>query len=638
MIESNMILWILAFVIVAVAANQLAGLFVKIKLPHITGLLLIGIVAGPFILSFLSDEKLDRLQFVNDTALAFIAYAAGSELYLLELRSRFKSIRWNTFGQLVLTFVLSAFAIYYLARFFPFMRGFDQRTQLAIALLAATIFVARSPASAIAIVNEVRAKGPFTQTVMGVTVLTDVLVIILFTVVFSVAASLIHNETFNLISLGLLLVELFASGFLGYGIGKMMGWLLQKFSNKTMNAFLLLGIGYLIFLFSHWLGHFSDEYLHLHFYIEPLLVCIIASFVLTNYTPARLEFREIIDYAGLPVYVSFFTLTGANISLDVLEQSWAVAIAFFLIRLISMVFGAYTGARLSGDPEEFHKFGWMPYVTQAGVGLGLVTVVSEAFPSFGIEFESILIAVIVMNQILGPPLFKWVLDYVGESHKRHEILEFEGQHVAYIFGWENQAVTLARQLASHNWTAHIVTRRPIERQDFNCAIHLIENFTKLELERINADKSEAWVMLLTDAENLNLCEIAFEHFGIKDKVVRLNKRENFNQFHALGALIVEPNLAIVSLLDQYVRSPLAASLLLGTEDNQGTIDLVVQNPDLHGLALRNLKFPPDVLILSINRGGNQMMSHGYTRLRMGDVVTVVGSNESLENLSLRFSE
>ena len=48
------------------------------------------------------------------------------------------------------------------------------------ALLAGAILVARSPSSAIAVVKELRAHGPFTKTVLGVTVIMDVVVIIAF--------------------------------------------------------------------------------------------------------------------------------------------------------------------------------------------------------------------------------------------------------------------------------------------------------------------------------------------------------------------------------------------------------------------------------------------------------------------------
>ena len=50
-----------------------------------------------------------------------------------------------------------------------------------VAMLCAVVAIARSPSSAIAVVTELQADGPFTQTMLGVTMVTDVLVILLFT-------------------------------------------------------------------------------------------------------------------------------------------------------------------------------------------------------------------------------------------------------------------------------------------------------------------------------------------------------------------------------------------------------------------------------------------------------------------------
>ena len=66
------------------------------------------------------------------------------------------------------------------------------------------------------------------------------------------------------------------------------------------------------------------------------------------------------------------------------------------------------------------------------------------------------------------------------------------------------------------------------------------------------------------------------------------------------------------------------------------MDIEIQNPDMRGLPLRDLRLPADIIILSVNRGGHQLISHGYTRLRLGDYMTVVGSKASLENVALRF--
>ena len=167
-------------------------------------------------------------------------------------------------------------------------------------------------------------------------------------------------------------------------------------------------------------------------------------------------------------------------------------------------------------------------------------------------------------------------------------------------------------------------------------IYPIPDLTLEALRQLDAGQAEAIVTLLSDEENYQVCELAYEHFGTKDLIVRLNDRANFERFHALGALIVDPTTAIVSLLDHLVRSPMAASLLLGMEENQDIIDLEVRDPNLHGLTLRELRVPLDALILSVHRDGHTLISHDYTQLNIGDQVTVVGSVESLEELMLRF--
>lgn len=101
-------------------------------------------------------------------------------------------------------------------------------------------------------------------------------------------------------------------------------------------------------------------------------------------------------------------------------------------------------------------------------------------------------------------------------------------------------------------------------------------------------------------------------------------------------LIVDPRTSIVNLLFQYVRSPIATSILLGVEKDQETVDVEIINPDIAGLTLRDLRLPSDLLVLSVSRGGNTVISHGYTRLRLGDVITLLGSKESVEMMRLKF--
>lgn len=100
----------------------------------------------------------------------------------------------------------------------------------------------------------------------------------------------------------------------------------------------------------------------------------------------------------------------------------------------------------------------------------------------------------------------------------------------------------------------------------------------------------------------------YENIGTENIVVRVNDHYNMKKFHDLGALVVNPSTAIVSLMDHFVHSPQATSLLLGMQQNQDSLDLEVLNPDLFGLALRDLRLPADIIILSIKRGGQMIIS------------------------------
>ena len=236
-------------------------------------------------------------------------------------------------------------------------------------------------------------------------------------------------------------------------------------------------------------------------------------------------------------------------------------------------------------------------------------------------------------------MFKWALNKVGESHKRANITGFDGRQDAIIFGLEDRSLALGRQLQKHGWEVTIATLKSHEEfekiEDLN--IQGIEDLSLQELDNLDAKKADAMIMMLSDDENYKLCELIYEFVGTKNVIVRLNDRINFKKFHELGCLVVDPDTAMVSLLDNFVRSPVAASMLLGTEEGQATIDLEVRDRSLHGVALRNLRLPSDVIMLSVKRKGHSIISHGYTRLRRKDIVTVVGSPESLEKMQWMFS-
>ncbi len=629
--------FLVGFLIVAIASNEIAKIFQKIKFPLITGLIITGIIAGSSVLNFISPKAVDELFFLNEIALAIIAFSAGSELYLNELRSRVNSIKWMTIGQLVITFVMSSVVIYFGASYIPFMAEMPSTHKIAVAILFATIFVARSPSSAIAVINEMRANGPFTKTVMGVTVVKDVLVIVLFAICLAVAKALINDETTNLMFFVILFFEILTSFGLGYVVGKILQIPFSTKMDTKLKGFSVLIIGYSIYLFAHYIQIKSLELFHHEFILEPLLICIIGSFVLTNYSKHRIEFSEALDEISPVIYIIFFTLTGASLSIQTLMSVFGIAVGLFFLRLITMFFGGIFGVYAAQDPKKYALIAWMPYLTQAGVALGLATIISNIFPAWGHQFETIIIAIIVLNQLIGPPLFKWSLNFVKESHLRAKMPALDSTRDAVIFGLEDQSIALATQLQKNKWEARIINvDRKQEKVVNDFKVLQLTSISFTGIKHLALDKTEAIILMLSDEDNYKIAELIYEHIGTKDVIVRLNNRDNFEKFHKLGVLIIEPATAMVSLLDHFVRSPNATSLLLGMDEGQDSMDVEIRNEDIHGMRLRDLRLPADVLVLSIKRKGQLLVSHGYTRMRLGDVITLVGGETSLEELKFKF--
>ncbi len=642
MIEESTILQLLVliggFALIAVSSNQIARLFQKIHLPLISGLMITGVLAGPYVLNLIPEIAKFRLGFISQTALAYIAFAAGSELYLNEMRSQIQSIKWHAFTQTVVTFVAAGALVYLLEDSIPFMRDISTMEKVSVALLTATIFIPTSPASVMAVISELRAKGPFTQITLGVTIVKDFIVVVLFAVILAVAKTLSHGETFDLLSILFIVIELALSFGLGWLVGRLLILILKIKRSYNLKAVLVLVLGYGVYVVSDYFLVVSQSLVGHELYLEPLLICLVASFYVTNYSNLRAEFLLIIKNVGAPIYVAFFTLIGASMDLPILLEVWPIALLFFAIRFGTIGLGALMGNAIARGPGRYYKVIWMPFISQAGVALGLATAVANQFPDWGLDFATLIIAIIVINQLVGPPFIRWAIDLIGENRSRAATPEFDGVMDALIFGYESQSLALSRQLMEKGWKVEIVTllkENEVEIPD-GITFHFRESIEKGIFEGIDSKKFDTIVTLLSDDENYKICEMVYEEIGTKQLVVRLNERSNMDKFISLGAKVIDPSTAMVSLLDHFVRSPQATSLLLGMEKGQDTRDLVIRNPDFHGLPLRSLRLPPEVIILSIRRSGQMIISHGYTRLRIGDIVTMVGSNKSLDEVELKF--
>ncbi len=587
----------------------------------------------------LGTDAIPHLRFIDEISLAFIAFAAGSELELAHVRSSLRTILSILLGLTLVVLSMGTVAYLLLADYIPFMQSMSRGAVLSVALIGGTIMVARSPSSALAIIKELRARGPFTQTVLGVTVLMDAVVIVVFTVNVSLADVLIEGVEFHFAFVGYLIFEIALDIVLGLLIGQILRLILALLWNALIKTGLILMTGYGLFYFSAILHEIHLGPVPVGIFSEPLLIGLVAGFIVANYTRHRGELQKIIEDAAPWVFLAFFSLVGLSLQLDVLRHTWMVAVVFMVVRLVGIYLGCFLGRLAQGHPGGQNVLFGMTFITQAGVSIGLAKEVGVEFPGWGDEFATLAIGVIVLNQLIGPPCFKWALHMAGEAHPPADTPEFDGVRDVLICGVDEQSLALARLLKRHHWQVQLadIEAQRIDRLVWpEVASHHLADLTPEALRAIDIEKVDVMVVMLDDETNYQLCELVYEQFGTAHLVARLYNQADAVRFQALGVLTIHPNAAIINLLDHCVRSPSAASLILGHEVNQDVIEVTVGNEALHGLALRDLSLPIDTLIVSIRRHGHILLSRSYTRLELGDEVTIVGAPDSLEDVQWQF--
>jgi Kef-type K+ transport system membrane component KefB len=459
----------LSFLVCVVASSQLGGVFTFVGLPLITGYMFIGAMVGPEVLGLIQPQDLMPLGLVTQCALAFICFSAGAELYLPELRALFKQILWQTSLTAFVTFFLCTLAIVAAAPLLPFLNALRfHHCRGSVAAVAASIMVARSPASAIAIVKELRAKGAFTSAVLGMTVLGDLYVLVLFSVTTSIARTTCDNERFSIFTVLVTLGVMLLSIVIGWFVGRFL--MLLMYFKSYVQRYLILPLGLSIFVFSHWLAIYtSRKYGHFAITLESLLICIVAGYVCTNNSGHRSRFILVLGKLGPYVFLPFFTLTGASLKLKVLAQSFGFASVIALVRAACIFIGSSLGGYASGVRPYKRKENlliWMCLLTQAGVSLGLASEMSVLFPTFGPLFQSTLIAVILINQVVGPVLFRIAARAVGDAGKAagsgEEWDEDADVPIALVVGLTPNALAVAGRLLSDHWAVTLVAASQAE--------------------------------------------------------------------------------------------------------------------------------------------------------------------------------
>ena len=374
----------------------------RLGLSRITGYIVIGLVIGPSVLGFLSDSEVEALRPFSGLAIALIALTAGGELNLRRMRGSYRSLASITLVQTATILVFVFGTVVALRSYLPFTIGQSWNTVIAIAIVFAAIAVASSPSVAIAVIIDTRSKGPVSTTVLGVTVLKDVLVIVLFAIALSFTYSLLDpagaDHGGEMLELGREIGGSIAVGVLvGAVIAAYLSWVRQH-----------------LVLFTIAMAWVMVE-LTLLLHLELLLMALTAGFALENLLPVEgTKFVDALEAASLPLYAVFFGLAGAAVHISELAAVWQWAVVLVGVRAVAIVLGTSWGARVGQSPEVVRRTAWGAFISQAGVALGMAELLSREFPTWGAELYGFFVGMVAIHELAGPILAKWTLDRAGE--------------------------------------------------------------------------------------------------------------------------------------------------------------------------------------------------------------------------------
>jgi Kef-type K+ transport system membrane component KefB len=391
----------LALGFVLVAAVLSADFVELVNLPRVTGYMLLGLVCGPYVGSLITRTMASDLGVFNGLAVVLIAFMAGLEINVASLRSRLGGVLRLGGVTLVVMYVVILSVLYVSWPWLGVAPEASTLSRLAIAVVLTVMVISFSPTVTIAVIAESRARGPFTELTLTLVVLTDLALILAFTLAMQFAGWTLGAAADDVGLAAHLAWDIFGSLAFGAAIGGVFALYLRLLGRELTLA--LLGLCGTIAVVAGRLA------------FEPLLTALAAGLVVENIAPPRGDaLRVAVERGALPVLIIFFAAAGASLQIDALAELGLVAVGIALLRAIMIRVGTAAGVRFSGVDPEHGRLVWMGLISQAGVTLGLTSIVAGRYPDWGGRIQTLVVAIIAIHQVIGPVLFRAALGKMGE--------------------------------------------------------------------------------------------------------------------------------------------------------------------------------------------------------------------------------
>lgn len=292
------------FFIVLVIILLAPILFNKLKIPHIIGLIVAGMVIGPYGFDVLDRDS--SFAIFGQVGLLYLMFLAGLEIDLFHLRLNLR--RGLVFGlmTLILPLVLGILTSVYIL-------GLDWTTSMLLGAMYASHTLLAYP---------IVARFGLTKTpAVLISIVGTIIAVIGALLVIAVAVNIRAEGSFSVVSIarlmGLLVIY---CGAILYLYPRLTRYFFRKYADKVNQYVFILA---LVFLAS-WAASIIG--------LEPVLGAFLAGLVLNRYIPSASPLMSSIEFVGNALFIPYFLISvGMMINLGVVFNSATLRVAGVMI-------------------------------------------------------------------------------------------------------------------------------------------------------------------------------------------------------------------------------------------------------------------------------------------------------------------
>lgn len=450
--------------VVGIIGGELVG---RIGLPKVTGWIGTGILIRATIgyhgaYTGLSESTVPAFSAYMSFVLGYIGFTVGAALHFASLRNAGRRLSLLLLGEALVTPTVVAATMYGLGKWI----APGEMTARASLILAA-VAVAGAPGTTMLVVQEARARGILTRTLVAAVALIDMVAVAAFAFVTAylgevVAGDAVWHTTWQ-VAMSAVLRE-FSIAFAVAAVCSLVALGLLR----TVVSPAFLGPLMVAVILMNW-GVASG------FAVSGILACTLAGVIITNIQHGTVRSAEAYLHSiGGALFAAFYTFAGMNLDFTLVLKAAGLVVLYFAARFVGKYAGAYAAMAMAGVTPAVRNYLGVALLPHGGVAVGLILFVqsSDRFSDVAPIVTTVGLAALAINQLVGPSGTRFALARAKEAGKAMpRLLDFlDENHISVDVSGDTKEDVI-RSLAAQLYST---TDRPSISQ---------EEFVELVLER-----------------------------------------------------------------------------------------------------------------------------------------------------------